>query len=160
MDGYTIMPHEFLYLLCCASDRLHQINKNHKADLLSQKHKIFQWEIYNPQQSDNHISHIHLLSKTAFKNLAPHHLVNEGLYKMTAENGYRYVGGEFKPGKEVGTNYSKLYQKHVDRSLKEKRPSDDPIGASEIDQYLASHYDKSKQSAKKLKEMVRSQSYV
>lgn len=100
MEGYTLMPHEFLYLLCCASDRLHQINKNHKIDLVSQQHKIFQWEIYNPQQSEEHISHIHLLSKNAFKNLAPHHLVNEGLFKQSSDNVYRYVGGEYKPGKE------------------------------------------------------------
>jgi hypothetical protein len=101
-----------------------------------------------------------LLSKNAFKNLAPHHLVNEGLYKQSADNVYRYVGGEYKPGKESGTNYSKLYKKNVEKSLKERRPSDDPVGASEIDQYLTSYFDKSKQNVKKIKEMVREQSFA
>lgn len=32
MDGYTLMVHEFLYLLCNTSDRLHQIEKNHIVD--------------------------------------------------------------------------------------------------------------------------------
>jgi hypothetical protein len=31
MEGYTIMVHEFLYLLCNASNRLEQINLNHKV---------------------------------------------------------------------------------------------------------------------------------
>jgi hypothetical protein len=41
MDGKTLMPHEFLYLLCCSSDRIQQINKNHKAELRSHQHAIY-----------------------------------------------------------------------------------------------------------------------
>jgi len=40
MHSYSIMPHEFLYLVCNASNRLTQIKKNHKIDMKSEKYAL------------------------------------------------------------------------------------------------------------------------
>lgn len=45
MDGFTLMAHEFLYLLCNSSARLDYIEKNHKKEYRSEKQKIYHWEL-------------------------------------------------------------------------------------------------------------------
>ena len=40
MNGYTLMVHEFMYLLCNASERVDQITQNHKVDYRSVKSEI------------------------------------------------------------------------------------------------------------------------
>ena len=46
LDKLYILPHEFLYLLCNASDRLKIIEENHKIDLKGVKAPIHYWEIH------------------------------------------------------------------------------------------------------------------
>ena len=45
-----IMPHEFLFLLCNAMNRLDIINKSHKPSLKSDSGMIYQWEISYPKR--------------------------------------------------------------------------------------------------------------
>lgn len=118
MDGKTMMPHEFLYLLCCSSDRIQQINKNHKAELRSNQHAIYQWEIQNTHKED-YVSHIHLLAKNAFKNNAPHHLVNDAMHKLTADANFRFVGGDFNPKTANSQTYSKIFKKNFEKAVKQ-----------------------------------------
>lgn len=79
-EGLTLMLHEFLYLLSNASDRVAQIKDNHRVEHKSQKQVIHLWELQEGQEEK--VTFIHLLSKTAFKNKAPHHLVIESLKKL------------------------------------------------------------------------------
>jgi hypothetical protein len=80
MAGYTLMVHEFLYLLCNTTDRLNQIVKNHKVRFQSEKLDIYQWELQDNIASQNRkVSHIHLLNRNAFKNEAPHVLLKTAL---------------------------------------------------------------------------------
>lgn len=47
IDVPFLLPHEFLYLLCNAEDRLALINRIHKPELVSQKGDIHYWELLN-----------------------------------------------------------------------------------------------------------------
>ena len=59
MEGYTIDLHEFLYLICNASDRIEQIKQNHVARKATKTKKIKHWEVSSKQK-------IHLLPDEAF----------------------------------------------------------------------------------------------
>lgn len=146
------MPHEFLYLLCCSSDRIQQINKNHKAELRSHQHAIYQWEIQNNQKED-YVSHIHLLAKNAFKNNAPHHLVNDAMYKLTADANFRYVGGELNSKGASAQSYSKIFKRNLEKAIKINQLPNEDHGNLEIELFLSQNFDNSKQNVKKLKRM-------
>lgn len=47
MENLTIMPHEFLYLICNSTDKLDIINESHHPlqELRSKDLKIFHWEL-------------------------------------------------------------------------------------------------------------------
>jgi hypothetical protein len=42
-----LMPHEFLFLLCNAINRLDTVIRLHNPDLTSEKANIYQWELSN-----------------------------------------------------------------------------------------------------------------
>jgi len=54
-----------------------------------------------------------MLSKNAFVNLAPHHLVTEALYKMTADRPFKFLGGDKNLNNKNEITYCSLYNKHV-----------------------------------------------
>jgi hypothetical protein len=106
MNGYTLMVHEFMYLLCNASDRVDQITQNHKVDYRSQKDEIHQWELQDRCGKGPTVSHIHLLSKNAFVNQAPRLLVIDALALKANNRSIKYVGGN--PAKEIKGFYAKF----------------------------------------------------
>lgn len=73
-------------MICNATDRLNIIEKDHRVELNTKKIEIFHWELNDSHKAsavnDNQVSHIYLLGDDAFKNKAPHHLVNEKLDYM------------------------------------------------------------------------------
>lgn len=92
MEGYTLMLHEFLTLLCNSTDRLNKITDNHTVDHKQNLHAINQWEISD--STEQRVSHIHLLAPDAFINHAPHHLVQDALQKMTQDKQIKYLGSK------------------------------------------------------------------
>lgn len=63
-----LLPHEFLFLLCNNEDRLSIIKQMHNPELVSVKGNINNWELINKEGGGYKVSHIHLLSQTAFVN--------------------------------------------------------------------------------------------
>ena len=45
MDQCTLMVHEFIYLMCNASDRIAQIEQNHSVNYKSEVMAVSLWEI-------------------------------------------------------------------------------------------------------------------
>ena len=45
-EPWTLMLHEFLYLICNSNDRIHQIKDNFKPKFASEKEVIEQWELH------------------------------------------------------------------------------------------------------------------
>ena len=88
MLDYTILPHEFLYLLAHTTDRVEQINQNHAVSFKSEIHPVKQWELQDKDAevgAEAPTSNLHLLAKDAFENKAPHHLVINALEKQQVE---------------------------------------------------------------------------
>ncbi len=63
-----LLPHEFLFLLCNAEDRLAAIKRVHKPELVSVKGNIHYWELIQKENAHHKVSHIHLLSQNSFAN--------------------------------------------------------------------------------------------
>ena len=98
MLEYTILPHEFLYLLAHTSDRVKQITMNHRVSFKSEKHPVRQWELQEAAETEAPTSNLHLLAKDAFVNKAPHHLITNALSKQQVElqnQPLKYVGQEW-----------------------------------------------------------------
>jgi hypothetical protein len=87
MEDYSLMIHEFLYLVCNAYDRVQTIEQNFKVNRAPVKLNIEQWELKNSCNL-----HIYLLTPDAFKNQAPHHVVTEALIRQAAKQPLRFVG--------------------------------------------------------------------
>lgn len=92
MEDYSLMIHEFLYLVCNAYDRVQTIEQNFKVNRAPVKLNIEQWELKNSCNL-----HIYLLHPDAFKNQAPHHVVTEALIKQTTEQPLHFVGPDPHP---------------------------------------------------------------
>lgn len=99
------------------------------------------------------MSHIHLLAKNAFKNNAPHHLVNDAMHKLTADANFRYVGGEFNSKATNAQSYSKIFKKNLEKAFKQHQLPGDDHGNLEIELFLSQNFDHSKENVKKFKRM-------
>ena len=92
LDGPFLLPHEFLFLLCNTEDRLEVIRRSHRPELVSNRGNIHNWEFINKDVGSHQVTHIHLLSQTAFTNQAPHILVTNALNKETEDKNFRIIG--------------------------------------------------------------------
>jgi len=134
----TVQPHEFLYLVVNASNRLSHILTGHKVE---HKSKILnlQNEFKYEQAKD---FNLHLLSKNAFENNAPHHLVNQGLDRSSIENSYKFVGGLAANHRATDQNFSQFYHKVLNRNF-QTMDFGNKEQPDEIRLFLGQRYDKS-----------------
>ena len=102
------------------------------------------------------MSHIHLLAKNAFKNNAPHHLVNNSMYKMTADGNFRFVGSDFNARTAASVQtYSKLFRRNFEKATKSNQFQDEESGNLEIELFLSHNSDAKKHNLKKFRQMAR-----
>ena len=81
MNKASLMPHEFLFLLCNVSDRVACITQGHKVDYGKEELCLNEWETNESKHSFEPKIKIQLLPEKAFVNTAPHHIVNAQLSK-------------------------------------------------------------------------------
>ena len=125
MEGVHMMQHEFLYLLCNATDRVEIIEEHPKVDLHSEKGKIYHWELKDGVSAEDKISHIHLLSQNAFRNRAPHHLVCENLERATEEmNLHARRPEKLEAATRLKTFFNNDLDSKIEQSAKKHREPD------------------------------------
>ena len=121
LSSLTIMPHEFLYIVCNSTNRLDIIEDRHNviADLKSKPVDIFHWELNErsstvTETEDMQVSTIHLLGEGAFSNKAPHHLVNDRLDALSEELCIQMAK---RKNQRVITDIASLMGTHYDKAL-------------------------------------------
>ena len=76
-DTKYLLPHEFLYLLCNAKDRLSYLDKSKEPRAQLTKKTIKDYDFWDKTTGETQIKqkdpHIYLLSPTAFENQAPNY---------------------------------------------------------------------------------------